>query len=481
MEEVVVVATEASSNWTLYGIVIAAILAVVIFVLMAAIRRVVPTNMVHIVQSSKSTTPYGRGKPAGNTYYAFPSWLPKFGIEVIELPESIFKIDLKDYEAYDSVRLPFVVDVTAFFRVENAELAAQRVSNFHELENQLYNAVQGAVRRILATNTLENIMEARASLGQQFTDEVDNQVAEWGVTTVKTIEFMDLRDSQGSTVIANIMEKEKSRIDKESRIARATNGRDAANAETEAARDVELQKQQAEQQVGIRTAEKDKAVGIANEQATQEIKLQEKVTTERTMEVLQVQQVQTANISKEVAIVQAQQAQRQAEITAEADKNVMIINATATKQSTITTAEGNKTAAELNAQAIRAEGEAKGAAEQAILMAPVATQITLAKEIGGNEGYQLYLVNVEQIKAGQAVGIAMADAIKAADLKIISSGSPDGNVVKGVAGLADIFTPNGGNKIGGMLAALSQTDEGKALLGAVTGRLAGKGSDSQSE
>lgn len=475
METEVVNDVVSSGNGLMIAMISIAVLAVLIFVIMASIRRVVPTNMVHIVQSSKSTTPYGRGKEAGNTYYAFPTWLPKFGIEVIELPESIFKIDLSAYEAYDSVRLPFVVDVTAFFRVDNAEIAAQRVSNFDELRNQLHNTLQGAVRRILATNTLENIMEARASLGQQFTEEVNHQVSEWGVTTVKTIEFMDLRDTRDSTVIENIMDKEKARIDKESRIAVAENGRDAANAETDALRDVNLRKQEAEQQVGIRTAEKDKAVGISKEQALQDIKAQAKITAERDMAVVQVKEVQSATISKEVAIVQAEQAQREAEIKAEADRKVMVIGAEASKSATVTTAQGNKTAAELNADAIRAEGLAKGDAEKAILMAPIDTQIKLAAEIGSNAGYQQYLVTVKQVEAGQAVGIAMAAAIKEADLKIISSGSPDGNVAKGVAGLADMFTPNGGNKIGGMLAALAQTDEGKSLLSSVTNRLSGKG------
>lgn len=471
MEEITVVASDTTSyTWILIALVV---FAALVFVLMSVIRRVVPTNMVHIVQSSKSTTPYGRGKPAGNTYYSFPSWLPKFGIEVIALPESIFKVDLSEYEAYDSVRLPFLVDVTAFFRVENAEIAAQRVSNFEELHAQLHNTLQGAVRRILATNALENIMEARASLGQQFTEEVNHQVSEWGVTTVKTIEFMDLRDTKNSTVIENIMEKEKARINKESRIAVAVNGRDAANAETDAQRDVDLRRQEAEQQVGIRVAEKEKAVGISKEQSLQEIKVQEKITTERAMEVQQVREVQTAAISKEVAIVQATQAKSEAEIKAAADKEVLVIGAEATKEATVTTAQGNKLAAELDADAIRAVGLAKGAAEQAILMAPVETQIKLATEIGSNAGYQQYLVTIKQVEAGQAVGIAMADAIKQADLKIISSGAQDGNITKGVAGLADMFTPAGGTKLTGMLAALSQTDEGKALLGAVTNRLTG--------
>ena len=71
----------------------------VLFLFIALLfRRVVPTNMVHIVQSAKSTISYGRDKDDGNTYYAWPSWIPKIGISVIEFPESIFKVTLNSLE-----------------------------------------------------------------------------------------------------------------------------------------------------------------------------------------------------------------------------------------------------------------------------------------------------------------------------------------------------------------------------------------------
>ena len=123
--------------------------------------------------SSKKTISYGRGREAGNTYYAIPGFIPIFGVVVSKFPESVFDISLRDYEAYDVGRLPFVVDVRAFFRIADSQIAAQRVANFVELQNQLLGVLQGAIRRILATNTLENILEARATLGKQFTEEVE--------------------------------------------------------------------------------------------------------------------------------------------------------------------------------------------------------------------------------------------------------------------------------------------------------------------
>jgi len=241
------------------------------FFLMTVFRRVVPTNMVHIVQSAKRTTSFGRNKNAGNTYYQWPSNIPFIGISVIQFPESIFQVSLVSYDAYDSARLPFVVDISAFFRVNDSDTVAQRCASFAELTAQLNDVLRGAVRRILATSELEAIMQERSSFGAQFTEEVKTQIAEWGVAPVKTIEFMDIRDAAGSQVIANIMSKEKSRIEMESRVAVAANNQEAKLKEIDAERTVQVQEQDALQQIGLRTAEKEQTVGIANEQAKQNI------------------------------------------------------------------------------------------------------------------------------------------------------------------------------------------------------------------
>ena len=420
-------------------------------------RRVVPTNMVHIVQSSKRTVSYGRGREAGNTYYAIPSFIPLFGVTVSQFPESVFDISLKDYEAYDVGRLPFVVDVRAFFRINDSQIAAQRVANFPELQNQLVGVLQGAVRRILATNSLEQIMQDRSGLGGQFTEEVDANLTEWGVGTVKMIEFMDIRDSNNSNVIQNMMAKEKSRIEMESRVTVANNFREAEMKEIEAKREIDLSRTEAEQQVGIRQAEADKQVGIAKEKSNQEVQTEAKITTERLMEVKKVEEVKSAEIAKDVAVVKAEQ-----------DKQVQVVNADAEKESTVRIAEGNLSATLKQAEGIQAEGAAKAEAEKAMLLAPVNAQLTLAKEIGDNEGYQTYLISVRNIEATESVGKEMAGAIKAADVKIIAN---SGDVQSGIGNLADIFTPKGGTSIGGMLEGLVQTDQGKALLNGVLSKL----------
>ena len=449
--------------WIAGGVACAALSAIILWALII-LRRVVPTNMVHIVQSRTKTTPYGRGKAAGNVYYEWPHYIPVIGVTVTRFPESNFDVTLSDYEAYDEARLPFVVDVVAFFRVDNAEVAAQRIASFDELKQQLMAVLQGSVRRILATNRLEIIMQERSALGKQFTEEVREQIKEWGVIPVKTIEFMDLKDSvkAGGKVIANIMAKEQSRIEKESRVVVAENRREAELKEIDAKRVVEVQNQEAVQLVGQRTAQKNREVGIADEQAKQKVLTEAKLTAELSMEVQRVQNVKDAEITRDVVLVEAERNRKQREIDAQAEK-----------VATITKAQGHLEQAKLNAQGIEAEGNAKGAAEQAILMAPVNAQISLAKEIGGNQGYQTYLVSIKQVEAAEHIGMEMAKALQRADIKVISNaGSPQDGITK----ITDLFTTTGGTNIAGMMAALSQTEEGKALaekITAVAGTLKG--------
>ncbi|HPI41430.1 MAG TPA: SPFH domain-containing protein [Pseudobdellovibrionaceae bacterium] len=432
------------------------------------LRRVVPTNEVHIVQSGKSTVSYGKDHTDGNTYYEWPSWLPVVGIVKIVLPVSVFDEDLESYEAYDMGRLPFVVDVKAFFRITDSNVAAQRVSSFNELRDQLRAILQGAVRTILASADIEEIMQGRSQFGEQFTKEVEAQLKNWGVSTVKNIELMDIRDSSSSHVIKNIMEKKKSLIEMQSRIEVAENLKRASIAEIDAKREQDIQLQDALQKVGSRTAEKDKEVGIANEMAQQSIKEQSKVTTEKELAITKIKDVTQATIKKDVEIVRATQDKETAAINKEMalikasqDKETRILVAEAEKTTTILVAEGNLESKKRESEGIAFEGTAKAEAEKAMQLAPVQAQIVLAKEIGNNDGYQKYLITIEQVKANQAVGIEQAKALSSADLKIIAN---SGNVENGMKNLMDVFSANGGTQIGSMLEGLAQSEKGSELL-----------------
>lgn len=418
-----------------------AVLAAVAFAALL-LRRVVATNEVHIVQYAGKTVSYGKDTTEGNVYYEWPSFLPVLGVSVIVLPVSVFDLDLEGYEAYDEGRLPFIVDVKAFFRIADSNTAAQRVASVAELNSQLEAIVQGAVRTVLASHKLEEIMQGRSKFGQAFTDEVKEQLTHWGVEAVKNIELMDIRDAGESQVIHNIMSKKKSQIEMESRTEVAGNNKKAQIAEIEAERETELQRRAADQAVGLRAAEVKQKVGVADQEAAQALKVAEKTTREKEMDVLAVTTQRQADIARAAARTKAEQ----------------------DKQTTVIAAEASLAATELAARGVAAAGAAKAEAEKLLLLAPVEAQTTLAKEIGANQNYQSYLVTLEKVKATAAIGTAQAAALNKADIKVIvNAGSPGDGLTK----VMDLFSSKGGTSVASMLEALEQTPTGKAVLEAI--------------
>ena len=448
-------------------------------VLVAALmfRRVVRPNEVHIVQTSKGTVAYGVGQfqededaerlDNGNSYYEWPTWIPRIGVQVVKLPLSVFDEDLDAYEAYDIGKVPFVVDVVAFFRIAQPSVAAKRIESLGELQKQLRSILQGAVRTVLAKHEIEQIMEDRSTFGDLFTALTKDQLAAWGVVNVKNIELMDIRDPNNgsSEVVNNIMAKKKSLIEKESRIEVAENERDAKLAEIDAQQVQDVRDQAAAELVGLRTAEKDQKVGIADEQAKQEIKTQAAETMTRDMAVKEIETVRTAEITKAQQIVAAEQDRETKIVIAEGARRETVIAAEATKDQTVLVAEGKLTEQEKDAQGILAIGTSEAEARRLSETAIVAGQIRLAQEIGENEGYQTYLVSIRNVEANEAIGVEQAKALQSAGIKVIANTGT--TVGAGVDSVGDFFTSKGGQAIGSAIEGFANTPGGKAALDAI--------------
>lgn len=446
------------------------------------LRRIVPTNEVHIVQRTKDTISYGRDgtDDMGNTYYQIPAWVPKWGVVVSKLPTTVIDIDIPNYPAYDKDRLPFVVDIKAFFRISDFNKAATRVFTINELKDQLTSIVKGAARSILAKENLEQIMSERNKYGDMFTELVSAQLKEWGVTVVKNIELMDIRDDQGSQVIQNIMAKKESAIEMEKRVEVAKNLKAAQEAEIIAKQEIELKQQDAKRQVGLRQAEVDQEVGIAQEKQRQEVQAQAKITAEKEMEVKKVQEVQAAEIEKQAATVRATQDKdvtkvnaEASVIRAEADKKVQVVKASAQKEQVELQAQADKTqvelkaAAELTAATNEAKGtEAKGKAialsRDLLEKAQVAGQIELFDKVNNDKEYQSFLIEQRKVEAMQAIGVEQAKNLSGADIKIFANA---GSVAEGVNQAGKVLSPKTGLDAASMLEAFSNTPVGEQIIG----------------
>jgi flotillin len=457
----------------IYGIPSIVLIAIIVYLL--KLRRIVPTNVVHIVQRGEKTVSYGIGK-GSNVYYEFPKWMPKIGIEVRALPVSNFDIDLLKYSAYDKDRVPFVVDVKAFFHIADTNKAAEKVESFEEMRKQLENVVQGAVRSILAKSKLEEIMEERSIFGDKFTENVKTDLQNWGVEAIKNIELMDVRDADGSNVIHQIMAKRISAIDMESRSEVAKNRKTALQAELEAAKEVDLTKADTErvageakakstQAIGIANAEATKMSGIAEQQSISDIAKAERATAEQQMEVVKVNQIKQAEIDKENAIINSEKEKKQIEIATQANKFKIETDAEAQLSAKKKEAEGVKSIGEAEADIIKAKGLSEAESKKAMELAGVTAQTTLAKEIGENESYQTYLIKIREIEiTGEVNKIqyqSLATALNGADLKLLVN---SGDVHSGLGKFSDILSSKGASATNGLVEGLKQTAEGAGLL-----------------
>lgn len=451
------------------------LILLIIIIYIFSLRRIVPTNVVHIVQRSSNTVSYGVGK-GSNVYYEFPKWLPKWGVEVRELPVSNFGVDLPKYSAYDKDRVPFEVDVKAFFHIADTNKAAEKVASYQDLLLQLNNVVQGAVRSILAKSKLEQIMEERSMFGQLFTDAVREDLKSWGVEPIKSIELMDVRDAQDSNVIHQIMAKRISAIDMESRTEVAKNAKSAEQAELEARKEVALTaaeterlsgeaRAKSEQAIGIAQAESIKNRGIADQTSLSEIAKAEKLTAEQKMEIIKVNQIKQAEIDKENAIINTEQQKRQIEIEAEANQFKVETEAKAQLEAKRKEAEAIKSVGEAQAEVIKAKGLSEAEAKKQMELANVTAQTTLAKEIGENDSYQSYLIKIREIEISGEVNKvqyqSLATALNGADLKLLVN---SGDVHSGLGKFSDILSSKGGTATNGLIEGLKQTPEGAGII-----------------
>ncbi len=453
-------------NWIIACIIIA--IFVSIFVIVLSLRRIVPTNEVHVVRSGSQTHCYGATENnEGNIYYEFPAWVPLLGVSVTKFGINVFDLDIPDYEAYDKDRLPFVIDVKSFFRISSPIVASQRVSSQKELEKQLLGIVQGAARSILAKEDLNTIMGERNKYGEMFTKEVTDQLIEWGVSAVKNIELMDIRDSHGSNVIVNIMAKKKSQIEMESRQTVAENARKANEAEILAQKEVELKQQEANKAVGLRKAEVSQEVGIAEEKSKQMVQEQAKITTEKEMAVKRVQEVQAAEIQKQASIVKAEGDKNVVELNAKAnvaksegEKKVKVLEAEARKAEVELKADADLKAAKNEAQGIEAKGRAQAASKELDEKAKVAGDIELFDKVQSNPEYQEFMINTKRVEALMQVGIEQAKNLGNAEVKIYATSE---TVTGGVSKAANTFSPSTGFNVSSLLDAFSSTDAGKKI------------------
>ncbi len=445
------------------------VLFFVFLYLLTLLRKVVSTNEVHVVQKWKNTVPYGKGSEYGNVYLAWPSWVPVFWISVTVLPLSIFDLQLSNYKAYDIGKVPFQVDITAFFEIKNPELAAQKVFTIAELKDQLNETLKWVVRKILASKDIVEIMESRAEIKKEFYNEVFEAAKDWWVD-LKNVEFMDIRDADGSEVVTNIMLKKRSLIEAESREEVAINKKKAQIAEekakaearaaaaqahseadiveSDAKRLADLKKIENEKLTQNQEIEKEKVLAVQKEEAKQQVYISEKETKSSSLAVKQLEEEKNAEIAKNIEIIRANEQKEKKIIDSEAEKRRIELEAEADKK---------KVELEAEAERIKIESiwEAKAKEIDYIWMAQARSKEKMAEALNAfsKEAFE-YMKKELDVRVAEVVDLEKAKALWKADIKVISTWKDGWEWVKS---FMELFSAKGGTSFWAMIEAAKNT------------------------
>lgn len=418
------------------SLIILGIVAVAIIVLVIAFfstYKVVSPNEAHIIvfmgKGRKIYSPAQVGGVDGKTAYFFIPFLMKRFI----LPLTNVKLDIMDIHLNDKEMAPYICDVMTWLRIENPINAAERLdltsdNVFESLHKDLIAIVQAIARASSMKQEILDIMRDRATFATGVSQEVDKVLSSWGVQLVN-LEINDIRDQQGSAVIANYESMRKAAVQSTARIEVSKRDREAIEAEQDNRKLAEIAKATSEQEFTTKQLERDTIIGTKTQEKEQIIAEAAAITNDKKIASLRVSTVGAAQVTKEAAI-------------AEAEGRGEAIRIIGEKEANITSLKGKA-----QGEAIEATGLAEAAAKNAMALA-------LQK-------YNDAATVIEKIRAGVDVQKAFAEAygkIAAnANIKVITSGK-GGNIL----GLP--MNAETGADLGQMVEAFGGVDKIKSML-----------------
>jgi len=106
-------------------------------------------------------------------------------VYILPLLERAERVDLRiktaDIAKQDIItrdNIPLTVDTSVFYRVVNPQFAKTKIVNFMKA---IYNYVQGALRDVIGSMELDEILTQRERISQEIRKVVDEETREWGI------------------------------------------------------------------------------------------------------------------------------------------------------------------------------------------------------------------------------------------------------------------------------------------------------------
>jgi flotillin len=336
-------------------------------------------------------------------------------LEKVEyLSLNVMTIGLEIKRAYTIKGVPVSVKAVANVKIRSddasLQAAAERFLGMtpEKIQQVIFQTLEGHLRSILGTLTVEEVNSDRTSFAQKLTSEAAVDLEKMGigvdVLTIQEIsdeeEYLNALGKKRTAEVkrdASIGEAEALRDSKiKSALALQEGERAKFGAEAEIAqaqRDFAIRQAQYQAEVETQKAKAAQAGPLAEATAKQGVVAEEvKIERTRTQEMISVQEQEVARRQKELEATVIK--------PAEADRQAAIVRAEAAKQAAILEAEGRRAAliamAEAEQQKLRQEGIGRAAAVEAE---------------GKAEAAKIEAIGLAQAKAIEAQGTAEAAAI----------------------------------------------------------------------
>jgi len=345
-------------------------------------------------------------------------------VEFLDL--NVITVPLATTRAYTVQGVPVSVKAVANVKIkgddESLRAAAERFlgmpqESFHGL---IFQTLEGHLRAILGTLTVEEINNDRQSFAHKLTSEAAGDLEKMGIG-LDALTIQEISDEEG--YLDALGKRRTAEVKRDAEIGQAEANRDSkikaslalqegekVRLETEALiaqsnRQTEIQKAQVQAEIEKERATALQAGPLANARAQQEVVAEEvRVERIRTQEQIAVQEQEVLRKEKELEATVVKQA--------EAERKAAVLRAQGEQEAQILAAEGRKQAqiaqAEAESQTLQREGQGRAAAVEAEGRA----EAEKIRALGLAEAEQMQAKGLAEAKSIEAQGLAEAAAIK---------------------------------------------------------------------
>ena len=425
-----------SSFLLIVGVVVGIVVALLVALMLLSKNYIkVSPNQAAVI--SGRTRRLGDGTTVGYRQVRGGATLVVPFLEKVEyLDLNVITVPLATTRAYTSQGVPVSVKAVANVKIkgddESLRAAAERFlgmpqEQFHGL---IFQTLEGHLRAILGTLTVEEINNDRQSFAQKLTSEAAGDLEKMGIG-LDALTIQEISDEEG--YLDALGKRRTAEVKRDAEIGQAEANRDSkikaslalqegekVRLNTEALiaqsnRETEIQKAQVAAEIQSERAKANQAGPLAEAKAQQEVVAEEvRIERIRTQEQIAVQEQEVLRKEKELeaTVVKAAEAQRKAAVLlAQGQQEAAILAAEGHKQAQIAQAEADAAKLQREGEGRAFAVEAEGRAEAGRIRALGLAEAESNKAQGLAEAEKLQATGLAQAKAIEAKGLAEAAAI----------------------------------------------------------------------